>query len=43
MKTTEFIDLLHEIGAGKVFVFFIAIGTLAASIALTIIYFHVSR
>ena len=43
MKTTEFIDLLHEIGAGKVFVFFIGIGLIAAAIALTVIYFHVSR
>jgi hypothetical protein len=41
MKTTEFIELLHEIGAGKVFAFFIGIGALAALIALTIIYFHV--
>ena len=41
MKTTEFIDLLHEIGAGKVFAFFIGIGSIAAAIALTVIYFHV--
>ena len=43
MKTTEFIDLLHEIGAGKVLAFFIGIGTLAASIALAVVYFHVRR
>ena len=43
MKTTEFLDLLHELGFGKVFAFFIAIGLFAGAIALTIIYFHVSR
>ena len=41
MKTTEFIDLLHELGAGKVLAFFIAIGSVSALIALAVIYFHV--
>ena len=43
MKTTEFMDMLHELGAGKVFVYMMAIGSIAALIALTIIYFHVRR
>jgi hypothetical protein len=41
MKTTEFIDWLHEIGAGKVFAFMVIVGSIAAVVALTIIYFHV--
>ena len=41
MKTTEFIDLLHKIGAGKVFAFMMIVGSIAVAIALTIIYFHV--
>ena len=38
MKTTEFMDLLHEYSAGKVIGVFMAIGLLAAAVALTIVY-----
>ena len=38
MKTTEFMDLLHEYSAGKVIGVFMAIGLLAAVVALTIVY-----
>jgi len=41
MKTSEFIDLLHELGAGKVLAFMLIVGSIAAAVALTIIYFHV--
>jgi hypothetical protein len=41
MKTTEFIDWLHELGTGKVFAFMAIVGSIAAAIALTVIYFHV--
>ena len=43
MKTTEFMDLLHELGAAKVLIFFMAIGLFAAAIVLTVIFFHVSH
>ena len=41
MKTTEFMDWLHEVGFAKVFLGFMAIGLIAASVALAIIYFHI--
>ena len=43
MKTTEFMDLLHELGVAKVLIFFMAIGLFSTAIALTIVFFHVSR
>jgi len=41
MKTTEFIEWLHEVGPGKVFAFMVIVGSIAAAVALTIIYFYV--
>jgi len=38
MKTTEFMDYLHEHSIGKVFAIFMAIGLFAAVVALSIVY-----
>ena len=43
MKTTEFMDLLYEYSVGMVIGVFMAIGLLAAVVALSIVYYLTRR
>ena len=43
MKTTEFMDLLYEYSVGMVIGVFMAIGLLAAAVALSIVYYVTRR